>query len=80
MTQNQARDGRARVRGRVAQDYPGKVKLTVACPGKRARSTFVPARRGRWSRDVSAKRGCKITAAASGRKGWAASRAVARVS
>lgn len=74
-----ARDGRANVNGRVATAFPGKVKLTVACPGKRARSTFVPTADGRWSRTVFAKRGCGIKATIAARKGWAASEAAARV-
>jgi hypothetical protein len=74
-----ARDGRARASGTVAKTFPGKVKLTVACPGQRARSTFVSAEKGRWSRRVNAKRGCNIDATIASRKGWAASAASARV-
>jgi hypothetical protein len=75
-----ARYGRAKVSGRVAKTFPGKVKLTVACPGKRARSTFVSTEKGRWSREVNAKRGCRIDAAIAARAGWAGSAASARVS
>ena len=56
-TAAKARDRRVKVSGTVAKTFQGKVKLTVACPGKRTRSTFVPAERGRWSRAVNAKRG-----------------------
>jgi hypothetical protein len=75
-----ARDRRAKISGTVAKTFPGRVKLTVACPGKRARSTFVSVEKGRWSREVNAKRGCKIDATIAARKGWAASAASARVS
>ena len=75
-----ARDGRAKVSGTVAKTFPGKVKLTVACPGKRTRSTFVSAEKGRWSREVNARRGCKIDVSVAARKGWAASAESARVS
>lgn len=75
-----ARDGRAKISGTVAKTYPGKVKLTVACPGKRARSTFVSTNKGRWSREVNASRGCRIDATIAARKGWEASAASARVS
>jgi hypothetical protein len=74
-----ARDGRAKVSGRVATAFAGRVKLTVACPGKRTRSTFVPTADGRWSRKVFAKRGCSIKAAIAARQGWAASEAATRV-
>ncbi len=74
-----ARDGRAKVRGRVAKAFEGKVRLTIACPGKRARTTFVSSAEGRWSRTVFAKRGCTIKAAVTARKGWAASEASARI-
>ena len=76
---SKARDGRAKVSGRVAGAFPGKVKLTVACPGKRARSTFVPTADGRWGRNVFAERGCSIKATIAARTGWAASEATARV-
>jgi hypothetical protein len=74
-----ARDARAKVSGTVAKTFPGKVKLTVACPGKRARSTFVLTQKGRWSREVNAERGCKLDATIAARRGWAASAASARV-
>jgi hypothetical protein len=74
-----ARDGRAKVSGRVAKAFPGKVRLTVACAGKRARTTFVPTAGGRWSRTVLARRGCNIKAAVAAREGWAASEASARI-
>jgi hypothetical protein len=70
-----ARDGRTKVSGRVATAFTGKVKLTVKCPGKRARTTFVPTEAGRWNRTVAADRGCSVAAAVSARPGWAASAA-----
>jgi hypothetical protein len=78
-TAAKARAGRAKVRGTVAKTFQGKVKLTVACPGKRTRNTFVSAEKGRWSRKVNAKRGCTIDATIAARKGWAASTASARI-
>ncbi|MDA0180037.1 hypothetical protein OJ997_07000 [Solirubrobacter phytolaccae] len=74
-----ARAGRAKVSGQIAKTFPGKVRLTVACPGKRERTTFVPTADGRWSRTVLAKRGCTVKAAVAARTGWAASEASARV-
>jgi hypothetical protein len=74
-----ARDGRAKVSGTVARTFPGKVRLTVACPRRRARTTFVDTAKGRWSRTVNATRGCEITAAVAARQGWAASEASTRV-
>jgi hypothetical protein len=74
-----ARHGRAKVSGRIATAFGGKVKLTVACPGKRARSTFVATAEGRWGRRVFATRGCAIKATIAARKGWAASEAGTRV-
>jgi hypothetical protein len=74
-----ARHGRAKVSGRVAKAFPGKIRLTVACPGKRARTTFVATADGRWGRTMIAKRGCTIKAAAAAREGWAASETSARI-
>jgi hypothetical protein len=74
-----ARHGRAKISGRVAPAFPGKVKVTVACPHERVRSTFVPTADGRWSRKVLAKHGCSIKATIAARKGWAPSQAVTRV-
>ncbi|HWK29388.1 MAG TPA: hypothetical protein VNS09_22685 [Solirubrobacter sp.] len=74
-----ARHGRAKVSGTVAKTFSGKVRLTVACPGKRARTTLVATGAGRWSRTVHAKHGCRIVAAVAARPGWAASETSARV-
>lgn len=75
-----ARDGRAKVSGTIAAQFPGKVRLTVACPGKRARTTFVATKDGRWNRTANAKRGCRIDASVAARPGWADSAAAVRVS
>ena len=63
VTAAKARDHRAKVSGTIAEAFPGKVRLTDACPDKRARTTFVSVENGRWSRMVIAKRGCRIDAA-----------------
>lgn len=74
-----ARDGRAKVSGTIAAAFPGKVRLAVACPGKRTRTTFVAPRNGRWSRKVHAKRGCRVEVSVAARQGWAESADSARV-
>jgi hypothetical protein len=74
-----ARNGRAKVDGTIAKNFPGRIRLTVACPGKRARTTLVETAHGRWSRRVHAKRGCRIAAAVAARQGWTASEASTRI-
>jgi hypothetical protein len=74
-----ARDRRAQISGTVAAQYPGKVRLTVRCPGRRARTAFLTPRSGRWSRTVIAERGCRIDASAATRKGWVESATSVRV-
>ncbi len=75
-----ARGGRVKVSGTIAAQFPGKVRLTVACPGKRARTTFVATKKRRWNRTAKAKRGCRINASVAARPGWVASTASVRVS